>query len=93
MTPPFTVEQVAAMLGCSAKTVQAHARAGHLPGVKFGDDWVFPVGALQQRLDDIALQEAGKRREPAKPAAMVQQLRAGRRERTPPRLPVVGEGR
>ena len=32
---------VAAMLGCSARTVEDHARAGVLPGTKFGEGWVF----------------------------------------------------
>ena len=32
---------VAAMLGRSARTVEDHARAGVLPGTKFGEGWVF----------------------------------------------------
>lgn len=30
---------VAAMLGCSARTVEDHARTGVLPGTKFGEGW------------------------------------------------------
>ena len=34
-------DTVAAMLGCSTRTVEDHARAGVLPGTKFGEGWVF----------------------------------------------------
>ena len=30
---------VAAMLGCSTRTVEDHARAGLLPGTKFGEGY------------------------------------------------------
>ena len=41
MNPILNAQQVADLLGCSVKTVENHARAGHIPGTKFGDGWVF----------------------------------------------------
>ncbi len=57
-----TVAQVAHILGCTERTVEDHARAGRLPGLKFGTSWVFPMGALVTRLDEWALEEAALRR-------------------------------
>ena len=87
--PPFTVDQVAAMLSCSDRTVRA--RAAELGGVKFGTDYVFPAGALFQRLDAIALQAAQAKTPAPTPTAVVQQLPGGRRK-APPALPrLVGD--
>jgi excisionase family DNA binding protein len=59
--PPYTVDQAAQMLGCATSTVREHARAGRLPGLKVGEDWVFPAGALLACLDLWALAEAKRR--------------------------------
>lgn len=56
------VGEVAELLGCAVTTVEVHARAGDLPGLKFGDHWVFPAGALARRLEEWALEEAAERR-------------------------------
>lgn len=93
-TAPLTVDQAAELLQCSPKTVQAHARSGYLPGVMFGVDWVFPRGAFFARLDEIALEESRKRREPARPAGVLHEIkpgaaRAGGRRRPLPALPPV----
>ena len=66
----YTAEQAASLLGCAAKTVEDLARRGELPGIKPGGAWVFPAGALRQRLDDLALAEAAERRNPAKTKAV-----------------------
>lgn len=59
------VSEVAALLRCSERTVEDKARAGDLPGLKFGDGgWVFPRPALITRLTEEALAEASKRRAP-----------------------------
>ena len=41
MSRILDADTVAAMLGSSARTVDDHARAGVLPGTKFGEGWVF----------------------------------------------------
>lgn len=92
----YTVEQVAGMLGCSPKTVQEMARNGELTGIKPGGDWVFPAGALAQRLDELAMAEAARRRKTPEPAATTttgtttpaaDQPRPGRGKRQPRVLP------
>lgn len=89
---PFSTEQVASMLRCSPSTVESHARSGHLPGVLFGDGgYVFPAGALLARLDELALEEAQKRRKPAPKAGVLQVVVKGKSsKRTPPALPSLG---
>ena len=66
----YTADQAASLLGCAVKTVEDMARRGELPGIKPGGAWVFPAGALRQRLDDLALTEAAARRKPEKPKAV-----------------------
>lgn len=65
MVEPYTVTAAAALLHCSDYTVRELCRSGRLPGIKLGEDWIIPAGALFQRLDQIALEEAEKRRTPA----------------------------
>lgn len=52
----------ATLLGCTAESVEDLLRAGVLPGVKFGRSWRIPAGALDARLNELALQEAEQRR-------------------------------
>lgn len=67
----YTAEQAAQLLGCSIKTVEEMARQGELPGIKPGGGWVFPAGALAQRLDELAMEQAAKRRSPVAPVGVV----------------------
>lgn len=64
MLQVYTAEQAAQMLDCSIKTVEDMARRGVLPGIKPGGGWIFPAGALAQRLDELAIEQAARRREP-----------------------------
>lgn len=66
----YTAEQVATMMGCSVKTVEAMARDGELPGIKPGGSWIFPAGALASQLDALALEQSRTRREP-KPSSAI----------------------
>lgn len=50
----FTVADAAAELHCSENTIRAKARQGALPGVKFGDDWVFPVKGFVEAVNELA---------------------------------------
>lgn len=78
---------VAQLVGCEPETVQEKARLGILPGLKLGKSWVFPAGALARVLDELALEEAAKRRKPApEPAATAV---GGKKGRALPALPRV----
>jgi excisionase family DNA binding protein len=84
----FSVDEVAALLRCSAYTVEEAARSGDLPGIKPGGSWIFPSDALQRRLNEKALEEAAARRSPgikeAPRAVAVQPIKPTRgRQRTP----------
>ena len=61
------VPAVAALLRCAETTVEDRARRGDLPGLKVGDSWVFPAGALTVALDQLALDQAAERRRPMRP--------------------------
>lgn len=50
------VEEAAAHLRCQPSTIRESARTGRIPGIKFGDDWVFPLESLVQSLNAEALQ-------------------------------------
>lgn len=60
----LTPEEVADILGCSVQTVNERAANDDLPGVKYGISWRFPRDALLKRLNEQALAEKRKRREP-----------------------------
>ena len=63
MTQPLLESpQVADMLRCSVRTVEDHARSGILPGVKFGEGWVFPFDALMRAINRLAEEEASRRK-------------------------------
>ncbi len=92
--PMLDVDQVAALCRCASTTVQDLARAGQLPGIKLGVDWVFPTEALLQRLNELALQQAATRRDPPKPSGQLVDIKAAgatdrRGRRAPPKLPAL----
>lgn len=74
--------QVAAILDCEPQTVQEKARAGQLPGIKFGRSWIFPKSALIQRLHEMALENKPKLRPP--PRAYALNIARGTGHRAPP---------
>jgi hypothetical protein len=84
-------EAVAAMLRCEETTVEERARRGDLPGLKFGHGWIFPRDALLARLNELALEEAKRRRIPAKGTAESRSVPDSnvRRARTRPVLPTL----
>lgn len=90
----YTADQAAQLLGCSVKTVEEMARQGELPGIKPGGGWVFPAGALAQRLDQLALEQAAKRRGPPAPVATTVpaagKAQRATKARTLPRLVDIG---
>ena len=84
----YTAAQVAALMGCSVKTVEAMARDGDLPGIKPGGAWIFPSGALASQLDALAVEQSRARKAPKSPTATFQgpsesKNRTGRRRTLP----------
>jgi Helix-turn-helix domain len=80
------VAGVATLLRCAETTVEERARRGELPGLKIGESWVFPAGALTVRLDQLALEQAAERRKPARPSGQLVPIKP-KAKRTPPALP------
>lgn len=70
MLPIMDSSAVAALLKCSERTVEDHARAGRLPAVKFGDGWMFPTDALLRAVNRMAEEEAARRQAPVMPRAV-----------------------
>lgn len=68
MNPIMNAQQVAELLGCSVKTVENHARAGSIPGTKFGDGWVFASDLVIEAVKTISQQEAAERSQPQRKA-------------------------
>ncbi len=58
----LTIEQAAEVLQCDTDTAALRFNAGELPGVKFGRRWVIPAPAFFKRLNELALEEAERRR-------------------------------
>lgn len=80
------LNEAAAILKCSTATLEDHLRSGHIAGTKFGVSWVIPRVAFFERVNQIALDEAAKRREPPldlhrKPMPQVDAPKVGRRNR------------
>lgn len=59
----ISVEEAAQLCGCQPQRILERLRVGDLPGVKFGHGWTIPRGALIQRLNELALEEAAARRQ------------------------------
>ena len=74
--------QVATILDCEPQTIQEKARAGELPGLKFGRSWIFPRSALIERLHEMAL--ANKPKPRPTPAAYALNIARGSGHRAPP---------
>lgn len=80
---------VATVLRCAVTTVEERARTGDLPGLKFGDGWIFPAAALATRLNELALEQAAQRRKPAPKSGVLHEIKksTSKPKRTPPALP------
>ncbi len=58
------LDEAAKLARCSPATMAAGLRSGRYPGMKAGRSWVIPRAALIERINEIALEEAAKRRSP-----------------------------
>lgn len=59
---PLTAEDAARLLRCEVGTVEEWLRDGRLVGLKLGRSWVLPRGAFFRRLDELAIEQAARRR-------------------------------
>ena len=51
----FTTEEAAEMMGCSPSTIEEHARARVLPGIRMGHEWRFPREAFMKAINTLAI--------------------------------------
>lgn len=63
----LSVDKVTEILQCDKVTAADRLNRGVIPGLKFGRSWIIPAGAFFQRLNELALEEATKRREASEP--------------------------
>lgn len=49
----FTTEEAAQMMGCAPSTIEEHARARVLPGVRMGHEWRFPREAFMKATNTL----------------------------------------
>lgn len=63
-------DSASALCQCQPGTIEDALRAGKLPGVKIGAGWIIPTRAFIDELNDLALDEMHRRREPKKPRAV-----------------------
>lgn len=80
MLAVLKADATAELLDCEVDTLNARALSGDLPGLKIGRSWVFPVAALEARLNEMAVEEAAARRAPKTPVLVAV------RRRGPPSL-------
>lgn len=85
----LSADEAAALMRCSVKTIEEHARAGTIPGLLWGNSgWVFPADAFYARLNELALENMATRSAPpAAPTAVLFNHRTGTTRRAPPALP------
>lgn len=94
MIQRYTVAQAAELLECAPETVAERIDSGDLPAVKFGRGWILPAQALDQRLNELALEHAEERRRQkvveSAAAQVIGAAQSRRKARTPPKLPSLG---
>jgi hypothetical protein len=89
----YSIEEIKEILGCEEAAAIRRIDAGDLAAVKIGRSWIFPKAAFDQRLNELALEEAAERRlarsKPPPGAIFTQppQAHGRRRARVPPPLP------
>ncbi len=93
----FTTEEAAQMMGCAPSTIEEHARARVLPGIRMGHEWRFPREAFMKAINTLAVtgelhRESSKRKPKATAAANPTGAKRGRRNAIPelPTLHSVG---
>jgi hypothetical protein len=95
LPPILSVELMAGMLECAESTVEELARRRDLPGLKYGQGWVFPRDATLQVLNAQAMARVKPPEPPPPPpkpsAVSLPVPAAGGRQRRPlPAIPNIG---
>ena len=67
----FTTEEAAQMMGCAPSTIEEHARARVLPGVRMGHEWRFPREAFMKAINTLAVTGELHRESPKRKAKAV----------------------
>jgi excisionase family DNA binding protein len=80
---------VAQLLRCTVEHIEELARAGEIPGLKIGRNWLFVRIDLLSYLAEKAREEAHARRMKRRPHAPLPMTKP--RRQTPPPLPTRGE--
>lgn len=89
MSKILIASEVAELLSCTAERVEELARAGEIPGLKIGRNWLFVRVDLLSHLAEKAREEAHARRMKRRPPAPLPMTKP--RRQTPPPLPTRGE--
>lgn len=63
----LNASELSELLHCQPSAVREAARTGRLPGVKYGDDWIFPLEAVLRVLNEQALNTAPMEKATRKP--------------------------
>ena len=88
MSEILIASEVAELLHCTAERVEELARAGEIPGLKIGRNWLFVRVDLLSYLAERAREEAHARRMKRQPHAPLPKARP--RRQIPPALPTRG---
>lgn len=80
-------DECAALLRCTSEQVEELARAGEIPGLKFGRGWLFVRSDLLAYLAEKARREADERRAKRQPGVTPITAKAKRRQPPPLMLP------
>lgn len=83
----MTAAELAAEADCTTERVEELARAGIIPGIKWGRSWRFVRADAPSFLAEIARAEAEERRSKRQAPTPRDELKP-RRRRSPPSLPV-----
>lgn len=67
----FTTEEAAQMMGCAPSTIEEHARARVLPGIRMGHEWRFPREAFMKAINTLAITGELHREQPKRKAKAV----------------------
>ncbi len=80
-------DECAALLRCTSEQVEELARAGEIPGLKFGRGWLFVRSDLLAYLAEKARREADERRAKRQPGVTPITAKPKRRQPPPLMLP------
>lgn len=87
MSETINSEECAKLMRCTAERVEEMARAGEIPGLKIGRNWLFVRADLLAWLAERAREEAQHRRMKRQPQAPIPLAKP--RRQTPPALPTL----